>query len=275
MTLADIVYVVRRGDVNEELRYSLRSLINVDYGDVYLAGYMPSWVQGAGYVKVDSHFDKYRSSTLNLEAACLNPYVSDPFWLMNDDFFIMDRLPELPTYHRGPVTDVIPYYLDTYPNSPYLRGMQATLDLLHRAGYDYPLSYELHIPLLVHKEPMLQAIAVGRNVRAFHKRTFYGNLSGLGGTYSDDVKVRPGILRDWTTWPLLSTSDQIFREHEVGTYIRERFSTASVYEREPLHRSRRVVGSWARSQSKQVIRYEHTEDASSSVETTPHTGTAT
>jgi len=253
--MADIVYVVRRGERNEELRHSLRSLQNIRHGTVHMAGYMPSWVQEAAYIRVDSHFDKYRSSTLNLEAACQNPYVSDPFWLFNDDFFVMKKLDTLPIYHRGPVEEVIPYFQETYPSSPYLRVMQATLALLRAEGIDYPLSYELHIPLLIHKQPMLEAIARGRSTRAFHKRTYYGNISGIGGTYSDDCKVRPGIMRDWRTWPLLSTSDDVFREHEVGTYIRDLFSTTSVYERPSVYRERRVVGSYARAKSRSLVRY--------------------
>jgi hypothetical protein len=255
MPVPDIVYVVRPGDRNEELRHSLRSLQNVPHGEVFLAGHSPEWVQGTTHIQVKGYWDKYRSSTLNLEAACRSPYPSDPFWLMNDDFFVMKRMDAFPIFHRGPVTDVIPYYVDTYPNSPYLRGMQKTLELMGEAGFKYPLSYELHIPLLIHKAGMLEAISRGKNIRAFHKRTYYGNLQKLGGTYSDDVKVREGMLRDYRTWDLLSTSDAIFDTHAVGAYIRETFPDPCPYERKLLIREKRTVGPWSRAQSKQVIRY--------------------
>ena len=40
----DIVYFVKPSEDNDELKYSLRSLKNLNHGQVYLVGYRPSWV---------------------------------------------------------------------------------------------------------------------------------------------------------------------------------------------------------------------------------------
>ena len=49
----DIVYVVRPGDENEALRYSLRSLANIPHRTVWIAGYRPKWCYGIVYVPRD------------------------------------------------------------------------------------------------------------------------------------------------------------------------------------------------------------------------------
>jgi len=246
--MADVVYVVRPGDRNEELRYSLRSLQNLlpQPSQVVIAGYKPEWVQNVLYLPVPRHWDKHRSSTQNLREACLSEAVSDPFWFWNDDQFAMQPH-TLEVHHRGPVADTLRYYRNAYVNgSLYIRGMQRTADLLEQDGYEFPLCYDaIHVPLLVHKGPMLETIRRGSGIRAFHKMTYYGNLSAIGGTYHDDVKVRPGVLRDFRNSPLLSTSDEVFGTHEVGTYIRESFPSASVYEKESVYRTR----------SKDLVRY--------------------
>ncbi len=56
MTHPDVVYVVRPGDKNEELRYSIRSVIaNLPHRKVWIAGYKPTWLSDdLGYIKVQT-----------------------------------------------------------------------------------------------------------------------------------------------------------------------------------------------------------------------------
>lgn len=228
----DIVYPLRVGDENEELRYSLRSLANVPHGTVHLTGFIPSWINGAlNKIPVPGHPNKYRSAENNLLAAIESPAVSDPFWLFNDDFFLVRQLRSIPRLHRGSLADLIDYYLQRH-SGHYVQGMQHARDLLLSLGIDRPLlSYELHAPLLVRKQPMADVLEMRGKQDCYHLRTVYGNLVRLGGKATADVKVYRNTADDFTAWPMVSTSDMLFRYGKVGRWLRSLFPDRSQYER--------------------------------------------
>lgn len=243
----DIVYINRPGDDNEELRYSLRSLQNVPHEKVWIAGYCPDWVRGVGIIPVPQQRDKQESALQNLIAACQHPEVSDPFIVTNDDIFLMQPLEEVPLWHMGPLERVISEHRE---GSAYRNAMQKTLERLnlcevpmeHRYGL---LSYELHIPMVIEKTGMLLALSLGKGIHGLHNRTMYGNLMGLGGEESRDVKVYRGERGNaYASWPILSTSDRTFKYHPAGRYIQRTFPNPGPYE---------LVGK--RPLSRQVVRY--------------------
>ena len=92
------------------------------------------------------------------------------------------------------------------------------------------LSYELHAPLVVHKESMLKALDLGRGLPVLHKRTLYGNLIRLGGDQVEDVKVK--TLHDpGPAGVFVSTTDATFAHGKVGERIRAAFPDLCRYER--------------------------------------------
>jgi hypothetical protein len=229
-SLLDLVYVVRPGDQNDELRYSLRSVAeNLPHRRVWVVGHLPPWVTGTEWLPTDQSDTKYRNSTGNVRAACEHPAISDPFVLMNDDFFVLKPIEAIPALHRGPVDQVAASYESSYGWSTYLGGMRDTADLLRGLGVAEPISYELHVPMVVHKAEMLEALEVGAHVPVLHKRTMYGNLAGVGGEETEDVKVslqRP----DWRpSWTFLSTDAKTWRRG-VGEFVRMSFPEAGRYE---------------------------------------------
>lgn len=229
----DVVYVVRPGERNDELRYSLRSLVNVPHDRVFVAGFRPSWVAGVECIPTEQDADKQVNARRNLEAALADPRVSSPFLLFNDDFFVMwphdDGIPAL---HRGPLDAVIELY-HPLRHSAYTVSMVATRDLLHDLGMEAPLSYELHVPMSIEKPAMESVLALGRDIYGFHLRTAYGNVANVGGDELGDVKVYSNRDRGWRDWPLVSTNDATFRRHPVGRHIRATFPKPGPYERAP------------------------------------------
>lgn len=229
----DVVYINRPGDENEELRHSLRSLRNLPHDEVWIAGYCPDWVTGVEKIPVPPQRDKQASALANLIAACQHPEVSDPFIVLNDDMFVMQPLQEVPLWHMGPLDRTIAEHRE---GSAYRRAMEKTRDRLReqqtaewRRGL---LCYELHIPMVIEKTGMLLALSLGQGIHGLHNRTMYGNLMGLGGVESRDVKVYRGDKGNaYRDWPLLSTSDRTFVYHPVGRYIRSTFPEPSPYER--------------------------------------------
>src|SRR5690606_28201644 len=91
--------------------------------------------------------------------------------------------------------------------------------------FDAPLSYDLHVPLPIHKAAMVEAVrrADRYQIPALHKRTVYGNVAGLGGEYADDVKVHD----TGRTFPpgarFVSTNPTSWRVGLVGEVQREMF----------------------------------------------------
>ena len=51
----------------------------------------------------------------------------------------------------------------------YLAGMWETPDLLVSLGYDDPLSYELHVSMVVERAGMLKTLNLGRHLDVVHK----------------------------------------------------------------------------------------------------------
>lgn len=222
----DIVYPVRPGQKNEELRYSLRSLGNLPHGRVWIVGYqLPDWLRNVGIIpSIPEPRSRYRDTEAKLVEALIYAEVSDPFLLFNDDFYVMKPLRSIKVQHMGPLADKI-----RKPASSYGKGITAALDQLKREGIEEPLSYELHTPFRIQKSKMLSVLEQRDGVDSYHYRTMYGNLHHIGGSYSEDVKVyrHTPFTEEQKQLPLLSTSDMTFRYHPAGTYIRSVFTEPS------------------------------------------------
>ncbi|MFE4329618.1 hypothetical protein ACFRQM_09200 [Streptomyces sp. NPDC056831] len=231
----DIVYVVRPGNQNEQLRYSLRTLANLAHRRVWIAGYCPTWVgPDVGRIPVAQSGTKYENSTANLRAAAEHPEVAEEFLYLNDDFFTMQPVDRMPVLHRGPVDRVERYYA-TRANGKYLRGLRETRALLAGLGHPDPLSYELHIPMPMTKAGLLETLDTGARLDVLHKRTLHGALHRLGGQEITDPKILtrgPGFPREAT---FLSTMPETFTHGQVGAFIRSRFPEPCQYEAQGRH----------------------------------------
>ena len=219
----------------DELRHSLRSLANLEQVDrVAVAGYQPAWLtDDVIRVVPDNHRPgKHFDTWANLTAAVSDRRLSDDFVLMNDDFFVLERLPVVPVWQHGVLSK---HVARTHEQD---KRRDSTIDMLEQIGAFGRLSYELHVPMVMHR-PAMRAIMrrVDALVRARAeppwKRTVYGNFAHPGvGEYHDDVKIR-----DYDTVPAdgdvyVSTSDYTWRRGRVGQWLRDRFPAPSRWERE-------------------------------------------
>lgn len=228
----DYVYVCRDGD-NEELRYSLRSLEkNMPNGNVWVIGGKPNWYSG-NFIPVEQSKKSYNNVREQLRVACSNEKISDDFVLMNDDFYVINKVNEIPTWYTGRLSDRIMQLQNIRSqNSGYLRLLIITNNIVKRMGIDDPLDYELHVPMIFNKEnllPILSSSALWRSA--------YGNKNNVGGTQHVDVKVhstevlenREKVLIDISTEPYISGSDYNF-EFLKTEILGDMFPDPSKYE---------------------------------------------
>lgn len=234
--MTDVVYIVRPGDKNDELRHSLRSLSNLKHDRVFFAGYKPSWVQGVEHIDVEQiPGQKHPNSLRNQWAAYTNEDVSNEFYLFNDDHFVMQKFDELPVMHWGELNHALST-CNTLGAS-FALSMATTRDILLDLGLP-TINYQLHVPLLIPKQQMEYVFrnfeTPAPNGAWIHQVTIAGNMFGWGGVkFEKDVKVHElytlpqGIERA----SFLSTSDRSFEYGLIGQYIRAQFPEKCEYER--------------------------------------------
>lgn len=229
----DIAYFVRPGDDNEELRYSLRPLKNIPHGKVYIAGYCPTWLQDVEHIPVPQGSNKNVNTTDNLYAIAKEKGVSEQFILMNDDFFIMKPMRSIPRMNRGPIEDVLDQYREI--NSGYFKGMEQTYEYMKSLGLEDILSYELHVPMIMQKDNVIEMFIRYRTdqpkIKPLHKRSLYGNMFNYGGVSMKDVKVYANDQEFDKDSDFLSSQDGAFENGKIGEFIRSKFPEKSPYEK--------------------------------------------
>lgn len=232
----DVVYTLKPSQSNEEFRYSLRSLKNIPHGNVWVVGWKPNWAKVNYIPSARISRNKVANTNHNWLKVAMNSNISDPFILMNDDFFINKPLDAIPVEHLGSNQAFQDYYNLNYPCSHYTEVIKRTTYVLYTFGVTDGNSYELHTPMLVYKKDIIKAL---RNqnylVRPVNLRTIIGNLGNYGGEETEDVKVygtekeKEHSLKNYRSSKFISTDDTAFMQG-VGTYIRNKFNKKSEYE---------------------------------------------
>lgn len=234
--LPDLVYVVRPGDDNEELRYSLRSVAkNAPHRKVWIVGTVPTWVRNVEALPLEPHPEKFANQRQSLEAACLRDELSDRFVLMNDDHFVIEKLTEWPTFHLGPSSAFINQHLESGRiRNTWVKAVRATAIWMDEQGHGDVLAYEAHVPLLFDKNLLAEMLAAYPGGRYMTVGEMYA-VAGAGGVGElvGNAKVKTDEEFDAKLaldMPFLSTNEDSFEHLLVGDYIRTLFPTPSMYE---------------------------------------------
>jgi hypothetical protein len=236
----DAVYIVGPWAVNEQLRYSLRSLAkNMPYVDkVWIVGSCPAWVSDeVGKILLEPAEDKFDNQRQSLRAACADDRISEDFILMNDDMFALVELPELPVWHLGPLNLLIKRVRErgeTPENNQWVRGMVAMLDQMRDWGYRNPKAYEAHVPLPFNRKRLAHLIDTTTR-SPFLAGCVYGATQGPTGALGDNVKIGELGSHELLTAmvsgiPFLSTEDDAFEFGNVGLFLRTIFPDPCIYE---------------------------------------------
>lgn len=233
----DILYLLKESNVNEELIYSLRSLVNLPHEQIFFAGGCPKGIKNIIHIPVEQNKDKHQNSTNNLIAACKDERLSNNFILMNDDFFILNPIKnpaEELNLNRGEIQEVYQDYTTRYLNeTTYMIGMRHTMLLLQNLGIKNPLSFELHIPMILNKDKVLEMFSIKglESIPVLHKRSLYGNLYIKHSKYTEDNKILSKSdfsPQEMENKKFLSCSDKGWGR--IKEYITDKFSISSIYE---------------------------------------------
>lgn len=215
--MIDVLYRLRADPRNEPLRYSLRSLANIDHGEVFVVGYCPPWLVNVTVLEGGRARQTYDLTYQHLLSAA-KALPGRRLLLVDDDMFILRPVQTMPVLNAGSLRGHAKTKMGAYG-----RSMERTAAWLEAQGVTEPASYELHVPLVVDTD-----IAAGLlpDLAGVQVRSMYGNLAALGGDRIDDVKLR-------TAAPLppgdfVSTSPATFRRRRAD--IAALFPQPSRYE---------------------------------------------
>jgi hypothetical protein len=228
----DFVYICKDGH-NEELRYSIRSVMaSFPDAKVWLVGGKPLWYVGS-HIAVQQKSAKYINAINNLKAICSSEDISEEFVLMNDDFYIVEKIESVETLHGGLLIDKINLYKKITTQSGYISKLEKTFVKMTDLGIKSPLDYELHVPMIMEKNKLKTVLRHGSE---FLWRSMYGNIFNVGGTEMEDVKV-------YTEGPLTAKSYEIKnKQHRYlsstdssfqmlySIVLKELFKSKSIYE---------------------------------------------
>ena len=228
----DFVYICKDGD-NEELRYSIRSVMaSFPDAKVWVVGGKPSWYNG-NFIFIQQRSAKYINAINNLKTICSSEDISEEFVLMNDDFFIIEKLNSIDTFHGGLLLDKINLYKKISTTSGYINKLEKTFNKITDLGLSNILDYELHVPMVMEKTKLKSVLRHGSE---FLWRSMYGNIFNVGGTEMKDVKVYtegPLIAKSYeiknTDHKYLSSTDTSF-QMLYSIILKKMFSTKSIYE---------------------------------------------
>lgn len=235
-----IICPVRPGDANEELRYALRSweqnlLLDTPL-ELMVVGHAPPWLAPDHHVSGNLHDDARTcvwDNVLRGSRAASKFFVPPKTAIyMNDDFFCLDPVIQMPVYRRN---KTLAEHLAMYPqfeNQWFPQSLALTASWLSEAGFPHPDSYDLHRPLLASPRGMIEAMSrwEGDITGLLPQwRTVYGVLNQVEAIPVDDVKLGvPTSVVQGSPW--VSTSDITWRKY--GRNIAARFQKPSRWERD-------------------------------------------
>lgn len=227
----DIVYVLKKDLINQELIYSLRSVeANFPHNKICFAGGQPIELIPDIRINVKQKGDTKWSRVRNLIVdVCENKNVSDDFWLFNDDFFILKPVNKIYNYYNGTLKS----HIDEIERRHYGNSSSYTVKLrecekaLNEKKYT-TLNYAIHLPILINKEKALKTIEAFPECPMF--RSLYGNMYSIGGEEHEDVKIVDMNAPIPEGADFVSTEDCSFAYGAVGAQLKKIFSKSSKYE---------------------------------------------
>lgn len=226
----DVVYLVKKTEINEELTYSVRSVLeNMPFRNLVFVSGCPSNLAPDILLRVrQNHYTKYDNTHKMLLAACYCNAISDDFVLFNDDFFVMKPIDKIDYHYYKTLGERVCVLNSVFPHTPgYRNRLNDAAIYLSMNGCEEK-NYELHMPMVINKQKMIETYRQFPNAGAV--RSLYGNYHKVGGIEVEDCKLYELDAKPTGDETFLSSMDKTFHKGEVGKYIKSKFQKKSEYE---------------------------------------------
>lgn len=237
----DYLYVVKRNEHNDQLKYSLRALHQyVKPKRVWIAGYVPSWVKNVHCFRIKQCPSWPSPVSDILRHVVHHDKCPKQFVFMNDDFFPTKPVTvnSIPLVSNNKLIDLLENH--NWKRGTLRRQVECTIN---RLNHEYPgtirdswLSFDMvHRPLPVHRDIMRIALSDVEGSPLLH-RSMYGNtfvkLYGDRSVNMVDAKIRHYSARVPTAadFSWISTSSSSW-QGVAGELIRNIHDTSSPYEK--------------------------------------------
>lgn len=228
--LYDIVYVLKQDVKSDELKYSIRTVVqNFKYNRIIFYCGCPEDIKPDIHVPfVQVGIGKINKVINTLKAIVNDENITENFWLFNDDFFIMKPFEETRPICNGTLYSVIKM-IESSKNKTtrYTKILRDTAIQLNELGFD-TISYAAHAPMLINRKKAKEVLYKFESPFSF--RSAYGNYWGIEGILRPDVKISTEHQEVNESLDLLSSNDTSFSKGKIGEFIRNTFTTPSKYE---------------------------------------------
>jgi hypothetical protein len=167
---------------DNELRYSLRSLEQIQFDRVFVIGHNPSFLTNVIHIPYKDTNNRPEYNTMaKICHACKGTDISDDFLLMNDDFYVVRPMHEYPYYYDGTLSQAANV---RSRSSDYRQTIDNTIMAIGDG-----LFFEIHGPILLNKElfPLVME-QFDWTHKEYLKRSLYCNILEKEGVEMKDVK---------------------------------------------------------------------------------------
>lgn len=206
-----LVTYIHTPDNGQELRYSLRSVINITNWnrEVYVVGDLEPWFNNIHHIPSKRIYGKPYGDQIAKLYHAAKIIQSDKVIVSMDDVYIIKNT-KIGFYHKGLLqSDTVNYYRRTKLN---------TIHLLKENGIDDPIDHEVHYPFLVERDKFIETLELilrHRNRDVLQWRSIYGNIYKPKSITVKDYKTKTAELKKGnviSTQFYTSELDKIFPE---------------------------------------------------------------
>lgn len=156
--MTTILYITNKGS-EIPLRYSLRTLHNIEHHNVVVSGYLPSYVQNVKHVPGE---DDTALRDINIQRKLLAGLkcrsTKNEVVLMCDDIYLMAPYKDKRARYRGLLRDRVNGVKGRPRNDQFRRTMEVTLDCLEAMGIPEPLDFGCHHPVFMDRKKAIETV---------------------------------------------------------------------------------------------------------------------
>ena len=156
--MTTVLYITNKGS-EIPLRYSLRTLHNIEHHNVVVSGYLPSYVQNVKHVPGE---DDTALRDINIQRKILAGLkcrsTKNEVVLMCDDIYLLAPYTDPRTRYKGLLKDRIAAIQKRPETDEFRRTMEATLRCLDAMGVVDALDFGCHHPVYMDRKKAIETV---------------------------------------------------------------------------------------------------------------------